>query len=78
MNPNSESLKFDASRSDSEDTSRPPITTRPLVGSSSVATINSSVVLPDPEGPYNTTISPGETASETPSTARTVSPPTAG
>ncbi len=78
MKPSSESLKCEASRSESEETSRPPIRTVPAVGASSVATISSSVVLPDPEGPYRATISPAATFSETPSTARTVSPPTAG
>ena len=78
MKPNSASLKFEASRSESEATSRPPISTAPDVGSSNVATINSSVVLPDPLGPYRATISPAATCSETPSTARTDSPPIAG
>ncbi len=48
------------------------------MGLSSIATINSSVVLPDPLGPYTATVSPGATVSDTPSTARTGSPPTAG
>jgi hypothetical protein len=78
MNPSSARRKCEASLCDSEDTSRPPISTAPPVGSSSVAIISSRVVLPDPLGPYNATISPGATDSETPSTARTVSPPTAG
>ncbi len=51
MKPSSESRKREASRSESEETSRPPIRTWPLVGASSVATINSSVVLPEPQGP---------------------------
>ena len=78
MNPSSARRKCEASPSDSEDTSRPPINTAPEVGSSSVAIINKSVVLPDPLGPYSATISPGATDSDTPSTARTDSPPTAG
>ena len=69
---------MEASRSDSEEMSRPLTSTDPLVGSSSAATISSSVVLPEPLGPYSATISPGATDSETPSTARTGSPPTAG
>ena len=59
MKPSSASRKCEASRSDSEETSRPPISTVPAVGASSVATISSSVVLPDPLGPYSATISPG-------------------
>ena len=78
MKPSSERRKCEASRSESEETSRPPISTAPLVGCSSVATISSSVVLPDPLGPYSATISPGSTFSDTPSTARTGSPPIAG
>ena len=62
-------------RSDSEEMSRPLTRTLPLVGASSTATIRSSVVLPEPLGPYRATISPWETDSDTPSTARTVSSP---
>ncbi len=58
--------------------SRPFTSTEPLVGSSSAATISSSVVLPEPLGPYRATISPGATDNETPSTARTDSPPRCG
>ena len=78
MKPSSESRNWEASRSDSEETSRPPIEIVPEVGSSSVATISSSVVLPEPLGPYSATISPAATVSDTPSTARTGSPPTEG
>jgi hypothetical protein len=78
MKPSSMSRKRDASRSLSEEMSRPPISTVPEVGASSVAIISSSVVLPDPLGPYSATISPGSTRSDTPSTARTGSPPIAG
>ena len=41
--------EMEASRSDRDEMSRPPINTSPDVGSSSVATINSKVVLPEPE-----------------------------
>ena len=78
MKPSSVSLNRDASRSDSAEVSRPPISTVPDVGASSVAIINSSVVLPDPLGPYSATISPARTVSDTPSTARTGSPPKVG
>ena len=70
--------EMEASRSDSDATSRPPIRTVPAVGSSSIAIINNNVVLPEPLGPYNATVSPGATVNDTPSTARTGSPPSAG
>ena len=78
MKPSWDRRKREASLSDSDDTSRPAIDTVPLVGSSSVATINSNVVLPEPLGPYSATSSPPSTDSDTPSTAQTGSPPTAG
>ena len=78
MKPSSQSLKAEASRSDSELASRPPIRIAPAVGRSSIATISSSVLFPDPLGPYRATVSPGATVSDTPSTARTVSPAAPG
>src|SRR6185436_2817028 len=52
-----------------EDTSRPPILMRPDVEYSRPATHRSVVVLPQPEGPSSTTISPVGTWKLTPSTA---------
>src|SRR5436189_2233405 len=51
------------------DTTRPPILTRPAVGCSRPAMQRSVVVLPQPEGPSSTTISPAGTWKLTPSTA---------
>src|SRR5215831_12439125 len=51
------------------DTVRPPIEITPPVGCSSPATQRSVVVLPQPDGPSRTTISPAGTAKLTPSTA---------
>src|SRR6187551_2894148 len=55
-------------RSGSE-TTRSPIEMRPPVGCSRPATQRNVVVLPQPEGPSNTTISPAGTAKLTPSMA---------
>src|SRR5918996_5684851 len=55
-------------------TTLPPISTSPSVASSSPATVRSSVVLPQPDGPSRTRYSPSLVARSTPSTART-SPP---
>ena len=66
-----------ASRSDSAETSRSPTCTLPRSGRSTTAASDSNVDLPDPLGPNKATNSPGPTVSETPSTARTVSPPVA-
>src|SRR5450755_3568841 len=52
-----------------EDTTRPAIEISPEVGCSSPATQRSVVVLPQPEGPSKTTISPAGTAKLTPSIA---------
>src|SRR6185437_1626938 len=52
-----------------DDTVRPPIEISPPVGCSSPATQRSVVVLPQPEGPSNTTISPAGTLKLTPSIA---------
>src|SRR3974390_681983 len=52
-----------------EDTTLPPIAISPPVGCSSPATQRSVVVLPQPDGPSSTTISPAGTAKLTPSTA---------
>src|SRR4051794_36157521 len=52
-----------------EDTSRPPMLMRPDVEYSRPATHRSVVVLPQPEGPSSTTISPVGTWKLTPSTA---------
>ncbi len=43
------------------DINRPPMLTRPAVGCSRPAMQRSVVVLPQPEGPSNTTISPAGT-----------------
>src|SRR5437660_255234 len=51
------------------DTTWPPIEISPSVGCSSPATQRNVVVLPHPEGPSSTTISPAGTAKLTPSTA---------
>src|SRR5262252_5068501 len=51
------------------ETRRPPMLIAPVVGCSSPATQRSVVVLPQPEGPSSTTISPAGTAKVTPSTA---------
>src|SRR4051812_365079 len=51
------------------ETSAPPIEMRPAVGCSSPATQRSVVVLPQPEGPSSTTISPAATVKLTSSTA---------
>ena len=51
------------------DTTRPPIAMRPAVGCSRPATQRSVVVLPQPEGPSSTTISPAGTSKLTSSTA---------
>src|SRR3954468_11959743 len=56
-------------RSAGEDTSRPPMLMRPDVEYSRPATHRSVVVLPQPEGPSSTTISPVGTWKLTPSTA---------
>ena len=50
-------------------TTRSPIEMRPPVGCSSPATQRKVVVLPQPEGPSRTTISPAGTSKLTPSTA---------
>src|SRR6202790_2768596 len=52
-----------------DDTSRPAMLISPEVGCSSPATQRSVVVLPQPEGPSSTTISPAGTAKLTPSIA---------
>src|SRR6185312_11063033 len=52
-----------------DDTVRPPIEISPPVGCSSPATQRSVVVLPQPEGPSSTTISPAGTLKLTPSIA---------
>src|SRR5262245_40572800 len=52
-----------------DDTTRPPILTRPVDGCSRPATQRSVVVLPQPDGPSSTTISPAWTGKLTPSTA---------
>src|SRR5258706_2244076 len=52
-----------------EDTTRPPMLISPPVGCSSPATQRNVVVLPQPEGPSRTTISPAGTAKLTPSMA---------
>src|ERR1700733_14271436 len=52
-----------------DDTTRPAMPMSPEVGCSSPATQRSVVVLPQPEGPSSTTISPAGTAKLTPSTA---------
>ena len=51
------------------DTRAPPMLMRPAVACSSPATQRSVVVLPQPEGPSNTTISPAATWKLMPSTA---------
>src|SRR5690349_9981525 len=51
------------------ETRAPPIEMRPAVGCSSPATQRSVVVLPQPEGPSSTTISPAATVKLTSSTA---------
>src|SRR5450432_1470382 len=51
------------------DTTRPAMLMLPLVGCSSPATQRKVVVLPQPEGPNSTTISPAGTAKLTPSIA---------
>src|SRR3981081_614882 len=52
-----------------DDTTRPAMLISPDVGCSSPATQRKVVVLPQPEGPSKTTISPAGTAKLTPSTA---------
>src|SRR5215469_5550869 len=52
-----------------DDTTLPPIAISPLVGCSSPATQRSVVVLPHPDGPSRTTISPAGTEKLTPSIA---------
>src|ERR1700675_2749255 len=52
-----------------DDTTRPPMAISPEVGCSSPATQRRVVVLPQPEGPSSTTISPAGTAKLTPSIA---------
>src|ERR1700733_12044444 len=52
-----------------DDTTRPAMPMSPEVGCSSPATQRSVVVLPQPEGPSSTTISPAGTAKLTPSIA---------
>src|SRR6201996_8861586 len=52
-----------------DDTVLPPIEISPPVGCSSPATQRKVVVLPQPEGPSNTTISPAGTLKLTPSIA---------
>src|SRR5476649_46261 len=52
-----------------DDTTFPPMLISPEVGCSSPATQRRVVVLPQPEGPSSTTISPAGTAKLTPSTA---------
>src|SRR5262245_8270220 len=52
-----------------EDTTLPPIAISPLVGCSRPATQRSVVVLPQPDGPSSTTISPAGTEKLTPSMA---------
>src|SRR5882757_9954857 len=52
-----------------DDTSLPPILISPPVGCSRPATQRSVVVLPQPDGPSSTTISPAGTAKLTPSIA---------
>src|SRR6201996_4829138 len=51
------------------ETRPPPIEISPSVGCSSPATQRKVVVLPQPDGPNSTTISPAGTAKLTPSTA---------
>src|SRR5476649_2536137 len=51
------------------DTTRPAMLITPSVGCSRPATQRKVVVLPQPEGPSSTTISPAGTAKLTPSTA---------
>src|SRR3954451_13384452 len=53
--------------------SSPSTSTRPAVGRSSAPIIDSSDVLPDPDGPVRATNSPGSSVSETSWTA-TISP----
>src|SRR6266700_6885144 len=52
-----------------DDTNRPAMLISPPVGCSSPATQRNVVVLPQPDGPSSTTISPAGTAKFTPSTA---------
>src|SRR5665811_716537 len=52
-----------------EDTTRPPMLISPDVGCSRPATQRKVVVLPQPDGPSSTTISPAGTAKLTPSMA---------
>src|SRR6201988_5060184 len=52
-----------------DDTTLPPIEISPAVGCSRPATQRNVVVLPQPEGPSSTTISPAGTEKLTPSTA---------
>src|ERR1700681_1792289 len=52
-----------------DDTTRPAMLISPEVGCSSPATQRKVVVLPQPEGPRSTTISPAGTAKLTPSIA---------
>ena len=52
-----------------DDTTLPPMLISPAVGCSSPATQRKVVVLPQPEGPSSTTISPAGTAKLTPSMA---------
>src|SRR6185437_17070316 len=54
---------------DGDETTRPAMLISPSVGCSSPATQRNVVVLPQPEGPSSTTISPAGTAKLTPSIA---------
>src|SRR5512146_1783374 len=56
-------------------TGTPATLTRPLVGVRMQPRIESSVVLPEPDGPSSATISPAAMASETPRTASTACTP---
>jgi hypothetical protein len=62
-----------ASRSESSPSTLPSKCTLPLSGRLSAAASSSSVVLPEPLGPYSATNSPGRIVNDTPSTAFTVS-----
>ena len=64
------SRKSPASRRDMPRTSFPPTRMLPLSGRRRPAIKWIRVVLPDPDGPYSATISPGSMVIETPSTAR--------
>ena len=52
--------------------SRPPSTTCPALGTMNPPSVRNSVVLPDPEPPSSTNISPLPIARSTPSNASTV------